>query len=390
MKVVIFTWQGGGATQPAFGLGRLLAARGDDVRIIAPAAYADRAAAAGCAHRPFPPAVEFDPSAGRAAEDQEEFMFETALGGGLPALLLRELEAEPADVVVVDFLLRSTVAAAEASGAAVVLLVHMSRRWHGRYSDGDDAWSTPWQFRKLNEYRRELGIEDLLDDGTASVATELTRRAAGTVIALPREFDDWATEEPPPHAVHVGSIPEAEAVGAWELPWPDGDERPLVVVTFGTTYMHQEDELARVAAALGRFDVRAIVLTGVELEPGELDLHSDVEVRAFVPHAAVLPDASLVITHGGMGTLMAALSAGVPMVCLPLGRDQSINAERAAELGTAVVIDRESSEDEIAAAIGGALESDELRIGAKRMADAIAAYDGGVRALDVIDAAAAQ
>ena len=389
MKVVIFTWQGGGATQPAFGLARLLAARGDDVRIIAPAAYADRVAAAGCAHRAFPPAVEFDPSVGRAAEDQEEFMFETALGAGLPALLVRELEAEPAHVVVVDFLLRSTVAAAQASGAAVVLLVHMSRRWHGRYSDGDDAWSTPWQFRKLNEYRRELGIEELPDDGTNSVATELTRRTAGTVIALPREFDDWATE-PPPHAVHVGPIPEAEAVAPWESPWPEDDERPLVVVTFGSTYMHQEGELARVAAALGRFDVRAIVLTGVELEPGDLNLDGDVEVRAFVPHAAVLPDASLVITHGGMGTLMAALAAGVPMVCLPLGRDQSMNAERAAELGTAVVLDREASEAEIAAAIGAALESDELRTGAKRMADAIAAYDGGVRALDVIDAAAAQ
>ena len=54
---------------------------------------------------------------------------------------MRELEAEPAHVVVVDFLLRSTVAAAQASGAAVVWLVHMSRRWHGRDSDGDDAWS---------------------------------------------------------------------------------------------------------------------------------------------------------------------------------------------------------------------------------------------------------
>ena len=233
MKVVIFTWQGGGATQPAFGLGRLLAARGDYVRIIAPAAYADRAAAAGCAHRPFPPAVEFDASAGRAMEDQEEFMVETALGDGLPAVLSRELEAEPADVVVVDYLLRSTVAAAEASGAAVVLLFHMSRRWHGRYSDGDDEWSTPWQFRKLNEYRRELGIEELPDDGTDSVATELARRAAGAVIALPREFDDWEPT-PPPHVVHVGPIPEEEAVAAWERPWPEDDERPLVVVTFGT------------------------------------------------------------------------------------------------------------------------------------------------------------
>ena len=53
----------------------------------------------------------------------------------------------------------------------------------------------------------------------------------------------------------------------------------------------------------------------------------------FVPHGEVLPHASLVVTHAGMGTVMSALSHGVPLLCLPLGRDQFFNAAMVERLG---------------------------------------------------------
>ena len=54
------------------------------------------------------------------------------------------------------------------------------------------------------------------------------------------------------------------------------------------------------------------MLTGPELEPDGLDVPAGVAVREYVPHGAVLGDSSLVLSHGGMGTLMASLTAGVP------------------------------------------------------------------------------
>ena len=161
MEVVIVTWQGGGATQPAFGLGRALVGRGHRVRILAPASYEERALAAGCEHRPLPPRLEFDPARGRAAEDQEEYIFETLLGRGLPAALAAECEAEPADAIVVDYLLRSTICQAEALAVPRFLLVHMTHDFYGSWQGGDEPWSSSGQYRELNGTRERLGLEPL-------------------------------------------------------------------------------------------------------------------------------------------------------------------------------------------------------------------------------------
>jgi hypothetical protein len=58
-------------------------------------------------------------------------------------------------------------------------------------------------------------------------------------------------------------------------------------------------------------------------------------VRGFVPHHLVLRHMAAVISHGGLSTITAALTAGVPLLCIPQGRDQSDNAERLAASGAA-------------------------------------------------------
>ena len=42
----------------------------------------------------------------------------------------------------------------------------------------------------------------------------------------------------------------------------------------------------------------------------------------------MLPHAALVVTHAGWQTINAALADGVPLVCVPDGRDQPDNAAR--------------------------------------------------------------
>jgi UDP:flavonoid glycosyltransferase YjiC (YdhE family) len=46
-----------------------------------------------------------------------------------------------------------------------------------------------------------------------------------------------------------------------------------------------------------------------------------------------------VVCHAGSGTLVAALSLGIPVVTLPMGADQPDNAERCNELGVGVALD---------------------------------------------------
>ncbi len=57
-----------------------------------------------------------------------------------------------------------------------------------------------------------------------------------------------------------------------------------------------------------------------------LDVPDNVVVVNSAPHSQVFPHASLVITHAGHGTIMRALANGLPLICLPMGRDQNDNA----------------------------------------------------------------
>ncbi len=58
------------------------------------------------------------------------------------------------------------------------------------------------------------------------------------------------------------------------------------------------------------------------------------------------------MTHGGLGSIGAALTFGVPIVCVPEDRDQPVNAAMVARLGVGQSLDTDASP----AAIGEAVE----------------------------------
>ena len=61
------------------------------------------------------------------------------------------------------------------------------------------------------------------------------------------------------------------------------------------------------------------------------------------PPRAVVPGASVVVCHAGLGTIMAALRHGVPVLCIPLGRDQHANAAAVVAAGVGRALDRDAS-----------------------------------------------
>jgi MGT family glycosyltransferase len=381
--VLVVTWLGGGATQPAIGLGRELSARGHRVRILAPARFAGRIAAAGCEHAAHPAAAEFDAGHGRAMEDQSPFLAATFFGSWLAGAVAEQAAVFRPDVVVVDYLLRSAVCEAEAQRIPLVLLLHTAYRFHARVAgDPDVPWGWRWQYRLVNERRVASGLPPL-PAGPESMSVAMARRADRALVTVPAAFDGWP--DPPPNVVHVGPIAEEAAAAPWVPPWPDGDGRPLVVVTLGTTYMHQEGVLRRVLAALDGLSARVLVLTGPELDPSEVPGGPGVRVESYVPHAAVLPHAAVVITHGGMGSLLEAFRAGVPSVCVPLGRDQADNAAAAAGRGAAIALPGDASSGRLRAAVTEALASPALRNGARRMAGVLAACGGASAAADEVE-----
>jgi len=123
-----------------------------------------------------------------------------------------------------------------------------------------------------------------LPAGPEPMSVTMARRADRTLVTVPAAFDGWP--QPPANVVHVGPIAEEAAHPPWVPPCPADDRRPLAVVTFGTTYMHQEHVVRRVLGALRELDARVLVLTGLELGPSELPAGPSVCVEAYIPHAA--------------------------------------------------------------------------------------------------------
>jgi UDP:flavonoid glycosyltransferase YjiC (YdhE family) len=376
-EFLIVTWQAGGGVNPALGLARLLVARGHELRVLAPRLLEAEVETAGCVWRPFPQEAEFDPAAGRAAGEQRDYLEETFFGTILPEALRAEVRSKPPAALVVDALLASTVSAAQALEPPVAALVHTLRSFHGDY----EIFGT-WGRARIDELRNRLGQDPL--ENEKSLFVELQRRCELELVALPAEFDGRpALDE---NVVHMGWITEepAAATGS-EFPWDRTDPRPLVVVGLSSTYMHQEGLMERILAALSDLPVRVLASTRPELDPSELRAPENIEVRRWVPHSLVLPEAALMVTHAGVGSLMAAFAYGVPCVCIPLGRDQPRNAARAVELGAAIALPRDAQVDAIRAAVVQSLDSQDLRANAGRLQRAIAEYRNGSRGVTALE-----
>ena len=144
-------------------------------------------------------------------------------------------------------------------------------------------------------------------------------------------FDFAPTGPRPPNVVYTGP---RLADPAWARPWtpPPGDE-PLVLVSLSSTYQDQVPMLRAIADALGRLPVRGLVTAGPSVDASAVAAPPNVSVVASAPHDAVLRQAAAVIGHGGHGTTIKALAHGVPVVAVPMGRDQNDIAARVVASG---------------------------------------------------------
>jgi len=73
---------------------------------------------------------------------------------------------------------------------------------------------------------------------------------------------------------------------------------------------------------------------------------ANVHVEPWVDQAHVLPEADVVVCHGGSGTVYGALAAGVPLVVTPLFADQVVNGRRVADCGAGLVVEPEGGNDD--------------------------------------------
>jgi UDP:flavonoid glycosyltransferase YjiC (YdhE family) len=411
------TFEGGGNVPPVLGLARRMAARGHRVRVLAEPCLRGVVEAAGAAFVPFERHFTREDRTEDLIGDSKAWSpvgalrrsFDRVVFGPAPIVAdetRRAIEDERPDVVAADFMMPGALPAAEGAGIPRAVLFHMPEYLPGpgRPAAGPgllprtglvgrlrDGLMTRLFHREVGAYlpaynaaRRGCGLPPL---GSGRELVEEYHRAELRLILTARAFD-FPIDPPPPNVRYAGpTLDDPDWVGGWEDPWPAGDPRPLVVASLSSTFQDQRRVLERIASALGRLEVRGLVTLGPAMARERLEVPDNVVAVHSAPHGAVFREAAAVVTHAGHGTVMRALAHGLPLLCLPMGRDQDDNAARVVARSAGLRLGRSAGAGRIAAAVRRLLEEPRFREGAERLGARVraeAAGDGGVGEMEAL------
>jgi UDP:flavonoid glycosyltransferase YjiC (YdhE family) len=226
----------------------------------------------------------------------------------------------------------------------------------------------------VNELRAQRGLPRL------DRYSDLLARPQA-LLALTAEGFDYPRRDWPANVRLVGAVNWAPP--APEPEWLGELSDPLVLATCSTERQRDKRLLHLALQALPAGGMSVVATTAAH-DPGEFRAPSGTRVVRFLPHEAVLRRAACVVCHGGMGITQKALAAEVPVVVVPVGRDQLETARRVevAEAGVRLPARRLSAERLLTAV----REAIDCRAGAARVSRAYAAAGGPAAAAAALEA----
>jgi UDP:flavonoid glycosyltransferase YjiC (YdhE family) len=261
--------------------------------------------------------------------------------------LMQELRP---DVVVNDFFYVPSSLAAELEGLTrATLVVHpypvnepglpyfLVGLLPPRTPIGSAAWrlTRPWFARRAREARRELNF------ARREVGLPLQRRLYGGIsegLGMVATYPQLEYPRRWPSQIHVTGPMLFELPRA-EIELPEGDA-PLVLVAGSVS---QDQGLRLVRTAIRAFEsepVRVLVSLAQRGRRWPDPVPENVTVVDWVSYSQVLPRASLIVCNGGHGTVVRALSEGIPLVVCPAGGDMGEVGARVAWSGAGVMLPR--------------------------------------------------
>ena len=362
-RYLLASHDAGGTVPPMLALAEALIGRGHEVTWLGQPSIARRATRVGCRFVAWSKVPDYD--AGKPIEEQFEIALPVITGAAVGEQMVSVFDEHRSELVVVDANLAGVAAAAEARALPSAVLLH------SMYKTFVDTWFADlWPFMGpvVNETRAGFGLHAC--DSWARLFAAHDR----LISVVPRELDAPVAEVPA-NLRHFGFLVPEQPLGTNGPGFARG-ESPAILVALSTTYQDQEPLLRTIVEALGSLDVRGLVTAPRHIEAASVASPTNVVVADFVDHRAALAETDVMITHGGLGTVAAALSQGVPLVCTPIARDQPLNAERVAALGAGVTIGADSSAAVIIAAVERVLSDAAYRDSARAVREQSAAAGG--------------
>ena len=374
---------------PMIALGRSLLRRGHEVSLQTWARWREHVEAEGMRFLAAPEYRVF-PTGSEPLDFYEAVV--QATRDTLPAV--QELEPE---VVVADILTLAPALAAELAGVPLATLIpHVypdagdgfpvysigARMPRGRL--GRKLWNVAQMAvakglergrQELNGTRVQLGLPPL-EHFHGGISRELALVATLPQLEYPRSWPSWA---------HVIG-PLMWEPPASEVPIPPGSD-PLVLVAPSTAH---DPELRLVRAALeglAGLPVRVLATYNGRLPRRPLRVPDNATVVEWLSYSRTMPHCEVVVCHAGHGTLVRALTNGVPVLACPSVGDMSENAARLDWAGAGVRIpQRLLGPRSVRVGVERILADRSIADRAREMAGWAAAHDGGRAAAELLEA----
>jgi len=237
--------------------------------------------------------------------------------------------------------------------------------------------------RPINRHRRQLGLPEL-----RAALLELSLQAeAIMVMASPHVIEpppDW------PSSVRVTSFVAWD--GAAEHPlddttrvFLDGGAAP-VLVTLGSNGAIGPDDFFEPATRLVLHQgVRALVVTGPGGRADDVTGLDGVHVTEYVAFSEVMDRCRAAVHHGGVGTTVAAIRAGLPQVVVPKGFDQPDTAARVEALGIGLAVPWHKRHRRLAPTLHQVLSEPLFGQQAAALGAVVREEDGATMSADIIE-----
>lgn len=407
-----------GHVAPMASVAAELARRGHDVRFYTGGAFRERIEAAGAGFVPWQAAPDFDEQnlpatfprlVGRKGFSQMMINMEDLFIGTAPGQLddLRaEWSREPWDALVSDEASLGPSVVAEAIGCrwatVAILPLHLASQ------QGPPPGLGIRPGRTGLGRARDATLRALVPalSGRLKSAADRARTTAG-LAASPLGFDrqlwtaqlilasgvpalDFDLADRPAHLHWVGRLaaPVAVSPPAW---WGDLDGQRVITVTQGTQNVDPTDLLQPTLEALADLDVLVVASTGVRGEDQlPFAVPPNARTAAMLPFDELFPRSELVVTNGGWGGVLTALSHGVPLVVAGGDLDKPEVASRVEAAGAGVNLKTgRPRPDAIRSAVDHVRADASFATRAREIAAQLAAAGGAAHAAELLEEFAA-
>jgi MGT family glycosyltransferase len=354
-----------GHIAPMRAVGAALVARGHDVRFYTGAAFREPVESSGARFVPWLAATDFDENdlsatfprlVGKKGMRQllmnvEDVFINTA--PGQVSDLDTEWIREPWDVIAGDDLSMGAAMHAELTGCPWATVSVLPLNLIGTEGPPSGIGLAPGRnpLTKLRDAALRAAVpllsrplraplaraRDAVGLPASSLSFDRVAFSSRLVVASGAPALDFDRADRPSSLRYVGRLaadPSAERVPPW---WDDLDGRTVVHVTQGTQNIDPSDLIRPALEALADREVLVVVATGVRGRDAlPFPVPPNTRVAGFLPYAELLPRTSVVITNGGWGGTLAALSHGIPLVIAGGDLDKPEVAARVAWAGAGV------------------------------------------------------